>query len=123
MSLRVKVDEDLPRDVAVIVAAYGISCKTVVEQGWQGLADAVIWERLQIERRWLITADKGFADLRTYPPGSHAGVILLRPHEESRRVYVELTKNALDEIDLESNTGATIVVTDHGVRIRRAEKL
>jgi len=25
-----------------------------------------------------MTVDKGFADLRQYPPGSHAGVILLR---------------------------------------------
>jgi len=34
-------------------------------QGWQGLAD------------------KGFADLRVYPPGSHAGVLLFRLDEES----------------------------------------
>jgi predicted nuclease of predicted toxin-antitoxin system len=123
VSSLVKVDEDLPHDVAELAAKRGFDVKTVVGQGWQGFEDSQIWKRIQIEGRWLITGDKGFADLRVYPPGSHAGVILLRPYEESRRAYVELMEDALDEVDLKINAGATIVVTDHGVRIRRAEKL
>jgi hypothetical protein len=66
-----------------------------------------------------VTADKGFADLRQYPPGSHAGVILLRSQEESRRVYLELVTIALERLNLDELAGA-VVVTYRGVRIRRA---
>ncbi len=122
MSSRFKVDEDLPNQLAEMLVARGHDAKTVLEQGWQGFPDVAIWQRLQGERRWLVTGDKGFADLRTYPPGTHAGVILLRPQEESRRSYLQLMEAALAQLDLDSNIGATVVVTHYSVRIRRAEK-
>jgi predicted nuclease of predicted toxin-antitoxin system len=117
---RVKIDEDLPRQVADLVAAQGYDAATVVGQGWQGVSDDELWPRAQDERRWLITADKGFADLRAHPAGSHAGVILLRAPEESRRAYLELAAIALDKIKLDDLAGAVVVATYRGVRIRRA---
>ncbi|MGE0683186.1 MAG: DUF5615 family PIN-like protein [Candidatus Binatia bacterium] len=38
----------------------------------KGLSDEQLWPQVQREGRLLVTADKGFADLREYPPGSHA---------------------------------------------------
>jgi len=119
MSVRVKVDEDLPRQVAELFSACGHDAMTVVMQGWQGLADEALWPRVQQEERWLVTADKGFADLRVYPPGSHADVLLFRLDEESRRGYLELTQTALDRLSFEELTGSIIVVTRRGIRIRK----
>jgi predicted nuclease of predicted toxin-antitoxin system len=116
---RVKLDEDLPRQVADLLAARGHDTATVMEQGWQGTPDNILWSFIQSERRWLITADKGFADLRRYPPGSHCGVILLRIPEESRRAYIELAALMLDRIDLDGLGGAVVVATGCSVRIRR----
>jgi len=116
----VKIDEDLPRQVADLVAARGYDATTVAGQGWQGVSDDDLWPRVQNEGRWLITADKGFADLRLHPAGSHAGVILLRAPEESRRAYLELTAIALDRLELDNLAGAVVVVTYRSVRIRRA---
>jgi predicted nuclease of predicted toxin-antitoxin system len=62
MSVRVKVDEDLPRQVADLFVAQGHDAVTVVMQGWQGFPDEELWPRVQQENRWLITADKGFAN-------------------------------------------------------------
>lgn len=120
MSPRVKVDEDLPRQIADLLSARGHDAVTVPEQGWQGASDDVLWPRIQGERRWLITADKGFADLRRHPPGSHAGVILLRSQEESRRAHLELAAIALERLKLGVIAGAVVVVIYRGVRIRRA---
>jgi predicted nuclease of predicted toxin-antitoxin system len=119
MSVRVKVDEDLPRQVADLFAERGHDAVTVVMQGWQGFVDDALWPRVQQEQRWLITADKGFADLRIYPPGSHAGVLLFRLDEESRRGYLELTQNALERLCFEALAGSLIVVTRRGIRIRK----
>jgi predicted nuclease of predicted toxin-antitoxin system len=120
VSARVKVDEDLPRQIADIMAAQGHDAATVVAQGWQGTHDDDLWPRVQSERRWLITADKGFADLRRHPPGTHAGIILLRTQEESRRAYLELAIIALEQLKLDEIAGAVVVVTYRGVRIRHA---
>ena len=37
---------------------------------------------IQKDERYLVTADKGFGDIRTYPPGTHHGILLLRPDED-----------------------------------------
>ena len=120
MIAQVKIDEDLPCQIADLVAARGYDAATVIRQGWQGASDDELWPRVQNEGRWLITADKGFADLRLHPAGSHAGVILLRAFEESRRTYLELATVALDRLKLDDLAGAVVVVTHRGVRIRRA---
>ena len=122
MSARIKVDEDLPQLIAEVFTSHGYNATTVVRQGWQGLPDEILWERIQAEGRWLITGDKGFADLRLHPPGTHAGVILLRPQEESRRAYLELVEAALELLDLENSPGAVAVMTHRGLRVRRSAK-
>jgi predicted nuclease of predicted toxin-antitoxin system len=120
VSARIKIDEDLPRHIAKVLIADGHDAITVLDQGWRGLPDGILWQRIQAERRWLLTADKAFADLRRYPPGSHAGVILLRSPEENRRAYVELAATALARINLDDIGGAIVVATERGIRIRRA---
>ncbi len=120
MIAHVKIDEDPPRQIANLVAARGYDAATVMGQGWQGASDEELWPRVQNERRWLITADKGFADLRLHPAGSHAGEVLLRAPEESRRANLELAAIALDRLKLDDLAGAVVVVTHRGVRIRRA---
>jgi predicted nuclease of predicted toxin-antitoxin system len=102
--------------------ARGHDASTVLEQGWKGTSDEILWQRIQAEARWLITADKGFADLRRYPPGSHAGVILLRSVEENRRSYAELAATALERLNFDEIAGDVVVVTHRGIRIRRAPK-
>lgn len=118
--MRVKVDEDLPRQIVEMLSMQGHQAVSVLGQGWQGAPDDVLWPRIQAEGRWLITADKGFADLRRHPPGTHAGVILLRPEVESRAAYLRLAAAAFERLDLDHLASAVIVVTNRGVRIRRA---
>lgn len=118
MPLRVKVDEDLPEDVAAVFAEAGYAVATVRSQGWGGLLDEELWARVQAEGCWLVTADKEFGDVRKYRPGSHAGVVLIRADNESRRSYLDLTGVALHSFRLEDFLGCLIVVTPRGIRIR-----
>jgi len=116
---RLKVDEDLPSGIANLLNAHGHDALTVRDQGWQGTPDDELWGRVQSEGRWLVTADKEFGDIRKYPPGTHAGVILLRPTEESRADYMQLVERLLSRLKLDEIAGAVVVVTPRGVRIRR----
>ena len=119
MVVRLKIDENLPSEIADFLNALGYDAATVVQQGWQGTADDELWRYIQIEERWLVTADKEFADLRRYPPGSHAGVLLLRAPEESLNRYLELAQTALERLNLAELAGAVVVVSPRRIRIRR----
>ncbi len=119
MSPQIKVDEDLPEDIARIFSAVGYIADTVRQQGWGGSEDEDLWERVQAERRWLVTAGKGFGDVRTYLPGTYVGIVLLRAVIESRRRYIELAQALVRSVRLEEVAGCLVVVTPRGIRIRR----
>lgn len=118
--VRFKIDEDLPRSVSALLREAGHDeVMTVREQGMGGWKDPVLWQAIQKEGRFLITADKGFANLRVHPPGSHAGVLLLRPDADGIGPVLELLRQVLDSTDLSSLQGSLAVANPQGLRIRR----
>jgi len=118
--MRIKVDEDLPRIAITMLLEKGYEANSAVDQGMSGWKDPKLWEKIQAEERFLITADKGFADIRVYPPGGHQGVLLLRPDQDGIRPIIELLTRVLQNYDLSSLVGTITVVTPRGVRVRRA---
>ncbi len=118
--MRVKVDEDLPKAAVQMLRDRGYEAVSVMEQGMGGWKDPALWEAMQVEQRFLVTADKGFADIRFYAPGTHAGVLLLRPDQDGIRPIIELLERLLGGYDLEALARAVTVVTPRGIRIRRA---
>lgn len=118
--IRAKIDEDLPRDLVEILAGAGIDGLTVHQQGWAGRPDDILFQGIQPEGRWLFTADKGFGDIRRFPPGSHNGIVLFRAERESRANFIELTRRLLAQADLDQCPKALIVVTFRGIRILRS---
>jgi predicted nuclease of predicted toxin-antitoxin system len=110
MPSQIKVDEDLPEDIAHIFSEAGYIADTVIQQGWGGSKDEELWERVQAEGRWLVTADKGFGDVRTYIPGTYVGIVLFRAEIESRRRYIELAQELVHSVRLEEISGSLVVV-------------
>ncbi len=86
MAFAIKVDEDLPRAALQLLREYRYDVVSVIDQQMGGWKDPLLWKAIQEENLFLITADKGFADIRKYPPGQHAGILLLRPDEDGIRV-------------------------------------
>ena len=119
MPIRVKIDEDLPIEVGERMRIAGHDVRTVLAEGLGGVPDEVLWPRVQDEGRWLFTADKGFADVRTRPPGTHGGVVLFRLPRESRAGYIELADTLVNTVDLAALSGAIVVVAPGAVRVHR----
>ncbi len=111
MPLKITVDEDLPRQAVQLLREHGYEAASVVEQGRSGWKDPQLWIAIQKDERFLVTADKGFGDIRVYPPGTHFGVLLLRPDEDGIRPLLELLQKVLDSYKLDSLVGATTVAT------------
>jgi predicted nuclease of predicted toxin-antitoxin system len=117
MPCRIKVDEDLPRDVADLLRSKGHDALTVVEEHLGGFADEKLWPIVQAEQRLLFTADRGFGDARLFPPGSHCGVVLFRLPRESRKGYVLLVELLLQTVSLDQLAGALVLVSPDALRI------
>ena len=98
--MHIKVDEDIPPIVTVWLREKGFVASTVFEQEMGGWKDAASWQAVQTNQQFLITADKGFGDIRVYPPGTHTGILLLRPDEVGIRPILDLLKMVLREVDL-----------------------
>ena len=120
--MRIKIDEDLPKALVHLLQSRGYQADGVFAQGMSGWKDHALWEAVQSEQRFLITADKGFADVRQYPPGMHHGVLLLRPDQDGIRPVVELLEKVLQDYDLRTLAGAITVVTPRNIRVRRAPR-
>jgi len=117
--LRIKIDEDLPKKVAEAVRGVVPDTLTVIEEGLSGILDPALWETVQREQRFLITGDKAFANIREYPPGSHAGVLLLRPDEDGIPQLMDLIQEVLKLGILENLEGCIAVATPRRMRVRR----
>ncbi len=117
MPVPVKLDEDLPNDIAELFHAAGHDAATAYSQGYSGFPDDERWARIQHEQRMLATADKGFANALKYPPGSHYGVVLFRLARESRAGYLRLAQYLLAELKLEGVKGAIVVVSPDAIRV------
>ncbi len=76
--MRFKVDENLPNEVARLLAEAGHDASTMLEEGIGGAPDEEIACRCLDEQRALITLDVGFEDIRLYPPDKYLGLVVLR---------------------------------------------
>jgi predicted nuclease of predicted toxin-antitoxin system len=70
--------------------------------------------------RMLFTFDKGFGDIRAYPPGTHPGIVVLRLTDESAATVRQAVTDLLDDHPLENLVGAIVVLNRGRVRVRWA---
>ncbi len=76
--MKIKIDECLPAECAMLLVDKGINAETVFQEGLQGSSDSKIWKVTQKEQRFLITTDLDFSDIRYFKLGKHNGILLIR---------------------------------------------
>lgn len=69
----------------------------------------------------LLTLDRGVGDLRRYPPGSHAGIVVLRPVAQDPESILALIERLTRARPLDELRGCVVVVEPSKVRIRRPD--
>ena len=76
--MKLKLDENVHRDVAAALAGWGHDVTTAYDEGLAGQPDAEVAAAVLAEGRVLVTFDLDFADPRTFPPAAFAGLVVLR---------------------------------------------
>ena len=119
--MRCKVDENLPIDAAALMREAGHDCQTVYDEALAGAPDQRVIETCRAEGCALLTLDLDFADLRTYPPADHPGIIVLRPAEPDKEHVLRLLARTLAVLEREAVVHSLWVVEETRVRIRRSD--
>lgn len=117
--MRLKLDENLPTDLSDELARRGHDVDTVLDEQLGGRKDPVVVQAATDDSRLLLTLDRGIGDIRSYPPGSHAGVVVLRPTSQDPASILDLISRLLDAHDLDDFSGCVAIVEPTRVRIRR----
>ena len=81
--MKFKLDENLPVSSAAILTSGGHDVDTVADEGLIGVPDRDVVAAATAAGRILISLDRGLGDIRAYPPGSHAGIVVLRLTDQS----------------------------------------
>lgn len=113
-----KLDENLHPDSARLLREHGHDAVTVLEQGLRGCPDIGMADVCRNEERVLVTLDLDFSNIREFPPADHAGIIVLRLTNQSRRSVVTAIQRLLALIESEPLSGCLWIVDETSVRIR-----
>ena len=117
--MRIKLDENLPAQLVTVLTELGHDVDTVPSEGIAGKDDAVVWQAAQAGRRFLVTQDLDFSDVRKYTPGTHHGLLLVRLPEPGRTALFERVAALFRTEGVNDWGGCMVTATPHKVRVRR----
>lgn len=117
--MKIKLDENITVAAKEVFLSCGHETRSIHDEAMAGALDRALWRVCQHEERMLVTFDRGFGDVRFYPPGTHFGVVLLRLIDQQPDIVLGVLARFLAVYDLDRLAGCLVVVDDQRVRIRR----
>jgi predicted nuclease of predicted toxin-antitoxin system len=118
MPLRFKLDENMPQRALDALRSKGHDVETAETEGLAGAIDPTLLAACVAEHRILVTLDLDFSDIREYPPGTHDGIWVLRPAQQTFAAIVALVEAGVRLAAAERTDGPLWVIDDRRVRIR-----
>lgn len=117
--MRIKLDENLPGRISLILQAAGHDVDTVADEGLVGADDRTLSHTATSAGRLVLTMDRGFGDIRRYPPGTHAGIVVLRVDDQAAPAVARAVHDLLRAVVIDELTGCIAVFQRGELRIRR----
>jgi predicted nuclease of predicted toxin-antitoxin system len=93
--VKIKLDENMPMDLGELLRKADHDVVTVAEEGLAGCDDPPMLQAATAEARILMTYDTDFADIRRYPPGTHAGIVVFRSPWRMRNAWRSMKPSSL----------------------------
>jgi len=116
--LKLKLDENMPAALAVLLRQAGHDAKTVPEENLSGMDDPKIISAAAQEGRILITFDSDFGDIRNYPIQTHAGIVVFRLINQRWAHLKKPAQRLIESRLFERLQGGLAVVDENRIRIR-----
>ena len=116
--MKFKLDENLPVSSAAILTSAGHDVDTVTDEDLIGAPDRDVVAAATAAGRILVSLDRGLGDIRAYPPGSHAGIVVRRLTDQSAASAIKAVSDLATLTDPGSLAGAVAVLQRGLLRIR-----
>jgi predicted nuclease of predicted toxin-antitoxin system len=116
--VKFKLDENLDVSSSAILTSAGHDVDTVIQEGLIGAPDQDVVAAAAAAGRILISLDRGLGNIRAYPPGSHAGIVVLRLSDQSAAAAVKAVSDLATLTNPDSLARAVAVLQRGLLRIR-----
>jgi predicted nuclease of predicted toxin-antitoxin system len=117
--VKIKLDENLPTELADDLHRLGHDVHTVHDEQLTGQDDEQIFHAIMSEQRLFLTQDLDFSDIRKFSPHTHPGIVLIRLHNPDLYVLRSRLTHVFTIEPVDSWTGCFVVIGDQRVRVRR----
>lgn len=107
--MNICVDENIPIITVVELRNLGYDVLDIRGTDAQGVSDEILWQKVQREKRLLITTDKGFASHRRE---SHSGILIVRLRQPNEEKIHERIMGAVRQVAEEDWPGLLVVMRD-----------
>ncbi len=119
--MRIKLDEYMPRDAAEKLRDDGHDVLTVIDEGLGGESDPPVLKAAADEGRVLFTFDLDFANIREFPPGTHAGIVVFRLQDQRWKTLREPLLRMLAKGSLDGLAGGLAIASEARIRFKRPQ--
>jgi predicted nuclease of predicted toxin-antitoxin system len=116
--MKFKVDENLPEELAQLLREAGWSAFSVVEQQLGGEDDSRIAAICEAEDRILITFDRGFANIRSYPLTRYPGMIVFRLKSQDKQLVLTVAGRLVQALRQREFRNELWIVHENRIRVR-----
>ena len=116
--MKIKLDENMPHALSELLQGAGHDVTTVPEEALGGAGDPSVLRRATSEERLLMTFDTDFGDIRRYPLGSHAGIVVFRIHDQRWAILQHPARRLIESGILERLHRGLAVVDEVRERLR-----
>jgi len=116
--MKIKIDENLPTEVARVLEDAGHDVSTAIDESLGGASDEALIAKTTSEGRVLLTLDVGFGDIRRYPPADYSGFVVFRLERHDRDHLVRMAHRLTSLLEREPVEKRLWMVSEGRVRIR-----
>ncbi|HJS74303.1 MAG TPA: DUF5615 family PIN-like protein [Vicinamibacteria bacterium] len=95
--MKFKVDEHLPIELADLLKQAGHDAVTVHDERLGGAKDDELAPVCQREGRAFVTFDRGFSDIRSYPPSEYPGLVVFRLKSQDKPHVLKVCERLLEK--------------------------
>lgn len=121
LPLNLLVDQNIPLEVAIWMRQRCPICKIshVKEVGLAGRPDPEVFRWAQAKQAIVVTYDEDFADTRSFPLGSHFGIVRLRVWPTTIESTKAAIERLLNQVPQSEWSGSLIIIDREKIRLRK----
>lgn len=107
--MKIFVDENIPTITVQALRDLGHDVLDIRGTPSEGMDDEVVWQRIQNEKRLIITTDKGFSQNRNKP---HQGILIVRLKQPNVNKIHERVMGVMSQFGEGEWKGLLVVMRD-----------